>query len=667
MKLYSNEIVFRGHPDKVADQISDAILDEYLKQDPYTRAGIETVGGKKKIFITGEVTTKANINVSEIARKVLIDVGYSNDYEIIDNIGKQSPDIAQGVDVGGAGDNGMMFGYACDATSVLLPKAQVILQELSRKYDNLRKLNNDFLPDGKAQITGYYNDEFNLTKIKTFTICYQNTEINREETDQIIKNIALDICKKHNVEVEEFLINPTGKFLIGGFEGDAGLTGRKIVVDSYQSFANVGGGAFCVDGETEYLTKDGWKLISNYNEGTEIAQWNNGKLEFVMPNAYIECDAKNMYHIYSPTAFDMVLSDKHDVVLKTSKGNIIKKQLRHLLDKDGYIRNGNYGGIPMYFTYENKNIGVNLTDDLIRLQIAFCADGTILEDKSFNGRIRIKKKAKKDRLENLLNITNTNYKISEDGDYLIYYFNPPILTRSLYDCFKNANNKQFEIIADEVFRWDGSTKDKVYRTTQKQDADFIQFVLMSVTGYRVSIGIDNRVGEIMNTGYVRKSICYEVRMCKNKYSYLKHDTTNKLQISIKPFVPIDGKMYCFSVDSGMLILRRNNRVFITGNSGKDPTKVDRSGAYKARQIAKRYLQQYKLKWCEVQLSYAIGIEEPLAIYIDSNIGYIEPDESLYQECTPRNIIQDLDLRKPIYKDTAMFGHFGLEKFSWEKL
>lgn len=344
MKLYSNEIVFRGHPDKVADQISDAILDEYLKQDPYTRAGIETVGGKKRIFITGEVTTKANINVSEIARKVLIDVGYSNDYEIIDNIGKQSPDIAQGVDIGGAGDNGMMFGYACDATSVLLPKAQVILQELSKKYDNLRKLNNDFLPDGKAQITGYYDDEFNLTKIKTFTICYQNTEINREETDQIIKDIILDICKKHNVEVEEFLINPTGKFLIGGFEGDAGLTGRKIVVDSYHSFANVGGGAF---------------------------------------------------------------------------------------------------------------------------------------------------------------------------------------------------------------------------------------------------------------------------------------------------------------------------------SGKDPTKVDRSGAYKARQIAKRYLLQHDLKWCEVQLSYAIGKAEPLAIYIDSNIGNIEPPIELYQECTPNRIINDLDLRQPIYQETAKFGHFGDKQFRWE--
>ena len=245
MKLYSNEIVFRGHPDKVCDQISDAILDECLKQDKLSRCGIEVVGGKGKIFITGEITTKAIINISEITKRVLSDVGYKNNYEIIDNIGKQSPDIALGTneEVLGAGDNGMMFGYACRETTKYLPKAMVILQELSEKYDKLRKEDSRFLPDGKAQITGIY-EQNKLEKIKTFTICYQNTEQERTITDDIIKKLAEEICHKYDVEIDEFLINPTGKFQVGGFEGDAGLTGRKIVVDSYQSFANVGGGAF---------------------------------------------------------------------------------------------------------------------------------------------------------------------------------------------------------------------------------------------------------------------------------------------------------------------------------------------------------------------------------------------------------------------------------------
>ena len=276
MKLYSNEIVFRGHPDKVCDQISDAILDECLRQDKSSRCGIETVGGKGKIFITGEVTTTSIFNVEEIAKRVLNDIGYSTDYEIIDNIGKQSPDIALGTneEVGGAGDNGMMFGYACKDTQQLLPKAMVILQELSEKYDNLRKVDKRFMSDGKAQITGVYEDN-KLLKIKTFTICYQNTELDRKSTDEKIVSIANEICKKYNVEVEEYLINPTGRFEIGGFEGDSGLTGRKIVVDSYQSFANVGGGAFSgkdpskVDRSGAYKAREIAKDIISSNEDYE--------------------------------------------------------------------------------------------------------------------------------------------------------------------------------------------------------------------------------------------------------------------------------------------------------------------------------------------------------------------------------------------------------------
>ena len=339
MKFYSNEIVFRGHPDKVCDQISDALLDAYLKDDKNSRCGIEVVGGKGKIFITGEVTSNSKVNVESVAKRVLKDIGYSTDYEIIDNIGKQSPDIALGTndEVGGAGDNGMMFGYACRDTEKLLPTAMVILQELSMAYDELRKKDKRFLPDGKSQITGIYDEDNKLVGIKTFTVCYQNTEEDRAATDSIIKDICTNICKKYNIKVENFIINPTGRFEIGGFEGDAGLTGRKIVVDSYQSFANVGGGAF---------------------------------------------------------------------------------------------------------------------------------------------------------------------------------------------------------------------------------------------------------------------------------------------------------------------------------SGKDPTKVDRSAAYKAREIAKNIVKSNdKYKWCEVQLSYAIGMEEPLAIYIKTNLGDIEADKSLYEECKPKNIIKDLDLKNECYEERAKFGHF----------
>ena len=338
MKLYSNEIVFRGHPDKVCDQISDALLDAYLKEDKHSRCGIEVMGGKGKIFITGEVTTSAHINTNNIVDRVLKDIGYKANYEIINNLGKQSPDIALGTNdkVGGAGDQGMMFGYACNDTEEMLPLAQVILQKLSKWYDEERQKCPYLLPDGKAQITGYYDDNMKLKKIKYFTVSYQNDEKHRDYTDNLIKEKCIEICKRYNIEIEKFLINPTGKFLIGGFDGDAGLTGRKIVVDSYHSFAKVGGGAF---------------------------------------------------------------------------------------------------------------------------------------------------------------------------------------------------------------------------------------------------------------------------------------------------------------------------------SGKDPSKVDRSGAYKAREIAKEYLKKYNLKWCQVQISYAIGLDKPLAIYIDSDKGNIEVKENLYDECTPKNIIKDLNLYNTCYEEKAKFGHF----------
>lgn len=366
-KLYSNEIVFKGHPDKICDRIADSILDAYIALDPYTRAGIECTGGKNMIFVTGEVTSNVEVDIEPIIHRILKDMDIDPaDYVIINNIGKQSPDIAQGVDMSiegksgiltkeeaiGAGDNGLMFGYACDETQYYVPKAMAILQEFSRTYEHMRKANSDlFFADGKAQITGYYDDDFRLTKIKTFTICYQNSETDRDYTDNLVKTAAKLICEKYKVEVEEFLINPTGKFLIGGFAGDAGTVGRKIVVDTYQSFAPVGGGAF---------------------------------------------------------------------------------------------------------------------------------------------------------------------------------------------------------------------------------------------------------------------------------------------------------------------------------SGKDPTKVDRSAAYKARQLAIRSMKQFGLKWCEVQLSYSIGRAKPMAIYIDSDKGNIEAPDEWYDECMPARIIKDLKLRQPIYEETASFGHFGNPPdafgrvFAWEK-
>jgi S-adenosylmethionine synthetase len=249
-KLYTNEIVFRGHPDKMCDQFSAAILDECLKQDPKTHAGIECMAKNDRVFVCGELTTGAKIDITAIVNRVAHDIGYDNEFKVETELSLQSQDINQGVskEDEGAGDNGMMFGYACSDTAEMLPPAMVILQKFAKGYDELiqaqKRLgrNGPFRPDGKAEITGIYDDDFRLVAIKEFTVCYCNDEQNRALTDSILKRLAEKCAGECKIERIQF--NPTGRFEKGGPWADCGLTGRKIVVDAYQSFANVGGGNF---------------------------------------------------------------------------------------------------------------------------------------------------------------------------------------------------------------------------------------------------------------------------------------------------------------------------------------------------------------------------------------------------------------------------------------
>ncbi len=265
-KTYTVESVTSGHPDKVCDQISDAILDECLKQDPNTRAGIETFGNHGLLVIGGEVTTKANFNAEEIARKVYKDIGYGQDLKIITGIVKQSPDIAQGVDTGGAGDQGIMYGFATDETPEFLPLTVVKVHALAKGLENLRKSGEvSWLgPDGKTQIT------VENGKIKNILVSCQHLEnVSQEEikqflSEKLIKPIMGD------VDGVEILVNPTGRFVQGGFEADAGLTGRKIMVDTYGGLITHGGGCFSgkdpskVDRSAAYMARFAAKnLVAN--------------------------------------------------------------------------------------------------------------------------------------------------------------------------------------------------------------------------------------------------------------------------------------------------------------------------------------------------------------------------------------------------------------------
>ncbi len=253
--LFSSESVTVGHPDKIADQISDAILDAILAQDSQARVGCETVVNTGLVLITGEITTDCYVDMQRIARQKILEIGYNkpefgfdgNACAVVVAVDEQSPDIAQGVDTGGAGDQGMMFGYACDETPEFMPAPISIAHQMTKKLADVRRAGTlDYLrPDGKGQITFEYENGV-PTRIHTVVLSAQHAEeVSHSQLCADLKKYVIEpVAEKWLDKDTIFHINPTGKFVIGGPVGDAGLTGRKIIVDTYGGMARHGGGCF---------------------------------------------------------------------------------------------------------------------------------------------------------------------------------------------------------------------------------------------------------------------------------------------------------------------------------------------------------------------------------------------------------------------------------------
>ena len=267
-RLFTSESVTEGHPDKLCDYISDSILDSFLEKDENSRVACETVAGKGEIFITGEITSKAEVDIEKVVRQAIKEVGYDNseidiDYrtcKIIISLSKQSPDIALGVDKSletkkgegieseGAGDQGLMFGFACDETKELMPLPISLAHRLAKRLSEVRKqkIISYLRPDGKVQVTIEYNDG-KPVRVDTIVISTQHDSdvdldvLKKDIKDKVIKEI---VPKELLDEKTKYYINPTGRFVIGGPLGDSGLTGRKIIVDTYGGYARHGGGAF---------------------------------------------------------------------------------------------------------------------------------------------------------------------------------------------------------------------------------------------------------------------------------------------------------------------------------------------------------------------------------------------------------------------------------------
>lgn len=253
--LFTSESVTEGHPDKIADQISDAVLDAVMKDDPMGRVACETLVTTGLVVVAGEITTKTYVDFSDLSREVIKDVGYTRakygfDSEtcgVICAIKKQSDDIAMGVDTGGAGDQGLMFGFACDETPELMPMPIQLAHQLTKRLADVRKSGKiDFLrPDGKSQVTVEYI-EGRPARVDTAVISTQHSEkvSQRDLTDAIMNEVIKPVIPAEMLDSKtKFHINPTGRFVIGGPMGDAGLTGRKIIVDTYGGYSRHGGGA----------------------------------------------------------------------------------------------------------------------------------------------------------------------------------------------------------------------------------------------------------------------------------------------------------------------------------------------------------------------------------------------------------------------------------------
>ncbi len=255
--LFTSESVTEGHPDKIADQISDAILDACLTDDPSSRVACETLTATGLVVIAGEITTKAYVDFQALVRGTISSIGYnnalygfdSNTCAVISSINKQSGDIAMGVDTGGAGDQGMMFGYACNETAELMPMPIALAHKLTMRLSEVRKHGKlaYLRPDGKSQVTVEYDEHRKPVRVDAVVISTQHAETvgNEELRSDILKHVIQATIPAHLLDEDtKYHINPTGRFVIGGPMGDTGLTGRKIIVDTYGGMGRHGGGAF---------------------------------------------------------------------------------------------------------------------------------------------------------------------------------------------------------------------------------------------------------------------------------------------------------------------------------------------------------------------------------------------------------------------------------------
>ena len=816
--LFTSESVTEGHPDKICDQISDAILDAILEKDPNARVACETLTTTGLILVAGEITTNCYVDIPCVIRNMLKEIGYTNpefgldynDCAVLTAIHEQSKNISIGVTQTdgheqGAGDQGMMFGYACNETPELMPLPVMLAHKLTMRMAEVRK--NKILdwvrPDGKSQVTVEYEDG-KPKRVDTVVIAvHHNPEIpNNQIRSDIIEHVIKPVCGSYIDSNTRFFINATGIFAVGGPEADTGVTGRKIIVDTYGSMGRHGGGCFCITGNTlmntenglipikelkenikeltvktdisptkaehwfyngemetiKILTQDGYELEGTKNQALRVVDKNGiytwKTLDELKPSDWVAIQKKSRLfgkgfntssfsfkhrpnaHRKNTFKFPNALTEEYAYLLgllvgdgncmmsggiaicvceEKQKDNV-QELYKKLFGKKGKIFGhwAFFGGIELraYLDYLGlkkwrsweKKIPASVFSSQPNvvsafLQGLFDTDGSIRKsgrnDNSFDIKLATTSFDIATGVQQLLlnfgiisNIQTVKAKdkVSEirgkkiKSHRNLYHLRIKGLESvKLFKQNIGFNLSRKKAILNSV---DLSSKfDRLIIPNQKQRITRLWNRLPS----REKQADKCKIGRFARSskGKATKELTYhKLRQFLDTYAgffdgnfdfeYLRTlYIMNHYYTKIKDMKSSVAPVYDITVPGAHTFIANG---FVCHNSGKDPSKPDRSGAYMARYIAKNIVAAGLADKCEVQLAYSIGVAEPVSVFVNT-FGTGKVNDEKLAELVKRHfnlkigeIIKHLNLKRPIYRKTAAYGHFGRDDpdFTWEK-